>query len=239
MAADDYHSEDDEIDSNKSNPLTGFVVAKANIRKWKENQVFPLLFNPKNDEISQNCQECCHFCPNTLQLKLIKDQFGDNQWKKQQESTRILNEEIKLLNEIDRKRNEAMKSTMDEQNEKQIMKLGKPIRWTGYKSNYEIEAITIHIVPNQFYWLANVLYFFADIKCEMDSLECQRIRKLTALYHRLKSPVPSIERIEYITELADVLRTEPHSPILTEVTNHSPQIRSRMFANTLLSVFFC
>lgn len=82
------------------------------------------------------------------------------------------------------------------------------------------------------------IFFFADIKCEMDSLECQRIRKLTDLYYRLKSPVPSIERIEYITELADVLRTEPHSPILTEVTNHLLHIRSRMFANTLLFVFF-
>lgn len=150
MTADEYHSEDDKIDGNTSKPLADFVVAKANIRKWKENEVFPLLFNPKNDEISQNCLECCHFSPNIWQLKLVKEQFGDNQWKKQQESTKILNEEIKLLNEIDRKRNEAMKSTMDEQNEKQIMKLGEPIRWTGYKSNYETGAITKCIVPNQF-----------------------------------------------------------------------------------------
>lgn len=56
-----------------------------------------------------------------------------------------------------------------------------------------------------------------DIKCEMDSLECQRIRKLTQLYKQLKTPESTIERIEFISELADALKAEPHSATLSEV----------------------
>lgn len=55
----------------------------------------------------------------------------------------------------------------------------------------------------------------------MDSLKCQRIRKLTALYKQLKLPVSTIERIEFISELADALKAEPHSPLLSEVNTIS------------------
>lgn len=43
-------------------------------------------------------------------------------------------EEIKLLNDIGRKRNETMKIVENEQNEKMLVKLGEPIKWVGYNS---------------------------------------------------------------------------------------------------------
>lgn len=51
----------------------------------------------------------------------------------------------------------------------------------------------------------------------MDLLECQRIRKLTTLYHQLKTPGTKIDRIEFVGELHTVLMEEPHSIILEEV----------------------
>lgn len=37
------------------------------------------------------------------------------------------------------------------------------------------------------------------------------------LYQRLKAPASTNERIEFITELADALKSEPHSTLSNEV----------------------
>lgn len=65
---------------------------------------------------------------------MAKKRFSNDQIKKQQEFTRILQEEIKLLNEIDRKRNETMQLAVEEKNEKDLIQLGEPVKWIGYKS---------------------------------------------------------------------------------------------------------
>lgn len=65
---------------------------------------------------------------------MAKKRFSNDQIKKQQEFTRILQEEIKLLNEIDRKRNETMQLAVEEQNEKDLIQLGEPVKWIGNKS---------------------------------------------------------------------------------------------------------
>lgn len=84
------------------------------------------------------------------QLEIVKKRFtNDNQTMKQQEFTRILQEEIKLLNEIERKRNETMQIAVEEQNDKHLIQLGEPIKWIGYKSNNSyfvcsFESIGIH-----------------------------------------------------------------------------------------------
>lgn len=55
----------------------------------------------------------------------------------------------------------------------------------------------------------------------MDLLQCQKIRKLTALYRRLKNSATDseskFERIEFIGELHTILIEEPHSMPLEEV----------------------
>lgn len=55
----------------------------------------------------------------------------------------------------------------------------------------------------------------------MDLLQCQKIRKLTTLYRRLKDSGTDLEakidRIEFISELHTVLVEEPHSVLLEEV----------------------
>lgn len=54
----------------------------------------------------------------------------------------------------------------------------------------------------------------------MDLLQCQKIRKLTTLYHQLKAPPTStqkIDRIEFLSQLHTVLMEEPHSILLDEV----------------------
>lgn len=66
-------------------------------------------------------------------------------------------------------------------------------------------------------------FFCIDIECEMDLIQCQKIRKLTTLYRRLKSSGTDLEakidRIEFISELHTVLVGEPHSVLLEEVQN--------------------
>lgn len=52
----------------------------------------------------------------------------------------------------------------------------------------------------------------------MDLLQCQKIRKLTTLYHQLKTPGMKVDRIEFVGELHTVLMEEPHSIILEEVS---------------------
>lgn len=61
------------------------------------------------------------------------------------------------------------------------------------------------------------LLFPLDIRCEMDTLICQKIRKLTSFYHRLKIESDKIDRIEFIRELCNVLVAEKPSDILEEV----------------------
>lgn len=55
----------------------------------------------------------------------------------------------------------------------------------------------------------------------MDLLQCQKIRKLTTLYRRLKNsgtdPQAKIDRIEFIGELHTILAEEPHSILIEEV----------------------
>lgn len=55
----------------------------------------------------------------------------------------------------------------------------------------------------------------------MDLLQCQKIRKLTALYKRLKNSTTDadakIDRIEFIGELHTVLLEEPQSMLLEQV----------------------
>lgn len=58
----------------------------------------------------------------------------------------------------------------------------------------------------------------------MDSLQCQKIRKLTTLYHQLKNPGTKIDRIEFVGELHTVLLEEPYSILLEEVSKSATEL---------------
>lgn len=66
-------------------------------------------------------------------------------------------------------------------------------------------------------YVKNKCLLFVDIECEMDLLQCQKIRKLTTLYHQLKKPGAKLDRIEFLMELHSVLLAEEHSVVLEEV----------------------
>lgn len=78
-------------------------------------------------------------------MEQCRDRFADDSTQKRQEFTRILMEEIKLLNDIGRKRNETMKLAEDEKNEKLLVKLGEPVKWIGYNSNDLFDSIILFI----------------------------------------------------------------------------------------------
>lgn len=59
--------------------------------------------------------------------------------------------------------------------------------------------------------------FSLDIQCEMDTLKCQKIRKLTSFYRQLNMDSDKFDRIEFIRELCNVLVAEKPSNILAEV----------------------
>lgn len=65
-------------------------------------------------------------------------------------------EEIKLLNDIGRKRDETMKIAEDENNEKLLVKLGEPVKWIGYNSNDSFMKRILHILS------AEQLSFYSD-----------------------------------------------------------------------------
>lgn len=78
-----------------------------------------------------------------------------------------------------------------------------------------------------------------DIKCEMDLLQCQKIRKLVTLYRQLKNESGTtssnrIDRIEFLSELYRILVEEPHSTILDEVNTHTLFIKNNIWISRLI-----
>lgn len=45
----------------------------------------------------------------------------------------------------------------------------------------------------------------------MDLLRTQKIRKITTLYRKLKSPMNKLDRIEFISSLAEILKIGQYS----------------------------
>lgn len=120
---------------------------------------------------------------------------------------------MKILNEIENRRNEIRKHAHEKFMDEMLDKMGAPVKWIGYKSMDFEHNFRILTHSN--------IFFLIDIVCEMDLLQCQKIRKLTTLYRRLKNSTndveAKIERIEFISELHVVLVREPHSTLLEEV----------------------
>lgn len=56
--------------------------------------------------------------------------------KRQAEYNIILQQEIKLLNEIEKKRIHLQKQLTENRTEKLLDELGAPVKWIGYKSKY-------------------------------------------------------------------------------------------------------
>lgn len=144
------------------------------------------------------------------QIQFIKEHFCDKNMQ-QIEFHKLLEEEVKLLNEMEKKRNKIRKEAHERYMDRMLDKMGAPVKWIGYKSKRIFLTLTQYEIG---YWN---YYCFVDIRCEMDSLQCQKIRKLTKLYHQLKTPETKIDRIEFVGELHMILLEEPHSMLLEEV----------------------
>lgn len=74
---------------------------------------------------------------NIFQIQYIKEHSGDKN-KQQIEFNKLLEEEVRLLNEVDRKRNKIRKEAHDKHMDQMLDKMGAPIKWIGYKSNEKI-----------------------------------------------------------------------------------------------------
>lgn len=57
----------------------------------------------------------------------------------QSEYQHILEEEVRLLNELERKRNKIRKVAHDKHLDRILDQMGAPVKWIGYKSNIENE----------------------------------------------------------------------------------------------------
>ncbi|XP_055326700.1 IQ and ubiquitin-like domain-containing protein [Sitodiplosis mosellana] len=153
-----------------------------------DNKVIPVIGSPQTRHDFQLLESKIHKWKES-QIEYIKERFNDKA-KQQVEFTKVLEHEIKLLNEIEKKRNKMRKEAYDKHMDQLLDKMGAPVKWIGYK----------------------------NIKCEMDLLQCQKIRKLTTLYRQLKtSGTNRIDRIEFVNELYRILVEEPHSTLLDEV----------------------
>lgn len=68
-----------------------------------------------------------------LQFNDIKKCVEDKD-KQQIEFKRLLDEEVMILNEIERKRNKVRKEAHERFMEELLDKMGAPVKWIGYKS---------------------------------------------------------------------------------------------------------
>lgn len=71
--------------------------------------------------------------PFTRQIDNIKTCFDDKA-KQQIEFQRLLDEEVRLLNEIEKKRNKVRKQAHEKFMDEMLDKMGAPVKWIGYKS---------------------------------------------------------------------------------------------------------
>lgn len=73
-----------------------------------------------------------------LQFNDIKKCVEDKD-KQQIEFKRLLDEEVMILNEIERKRNKVRKEAHERFMEELLDKMGAPVKWIGYKSMVALE----------------------------------------------------------------------------------------------------
>lgn len=71
-----------------------------------------------------------------LQIEYIKEHFKDDKEQQHVEFTKVLEEEIKLLQIKERKRNKIRKEAHDKRMDKMLDEMGAPVKWIGYKSNF-------------------------------------------------------------------------------------------------------
>lgn len=82
-----------------------------------------------------------------FQIVDIKKCFEDKA-KQQIEFQRLLDEEVKILNEIERKRNEVRKEAHEKFMDEMLDKMGAPVKWFGYKSTMT-ECIKCNFILNK------------------------------------------------------------------------------------------
>lgn len=68
-----------------------------------------------------------------FQINDIKKCFEDKA-NQQIEFQKLLNEEVRILNEIEKKRNKIRKQAHEKFMDEMLDKMGAPVKWIGYKS---------------------------------------------------------------------------------------------------------
>lgn len=68
-----------------------------------------------------------------FQIEDIKNCFEDKA-KQQIEFQKLLDEEVRILNEIGKKRNKQRKQGHEKFMDEMLDKMGAPVKWIGYKS---------------------------------------------------------------------------------------------------------
>lgn len=68
------------------------------------------------------------------QIQYIKETIVDK-IQQQNEFHKLLQEEIRLLNEVEKKRHKIRKEAHEKNMDKMLDRMGAPVKWIGYKSN--------------------------------------------------------------------------------------------------------
>lgn len=76
--------------------------------------------------------------PGIFQINDIKRRFDDKA-KQQIEFQNLLDEEVRILNEIEKKRNKIRKQAHEKFMDEMLDKMGAPVKWIGYKSMITFE----------------------------------------------------------------------------------------------------
>lgn len=80
--------------------------------------------------------------------------------KQQIEFRKVLEHEIKMLNEIEKKRNKIRKEAHDKHMDKMLDKMGAPVKWiSGYKSK------TLDCVPFCWFFLRLGILNIKELRC--------------------------------------------------------------------------
>lgn len=106
-----------------------FKALESKIHKWKEIRVNvdqEIFLHPFF--IALNHKIFLFF-----EIDDIKKCFEDKA-KQQIEFQKLLDEEVRILNEIERKRNEVRKQAHEKFMDEMLDKMGAPVKWIGYKS---------------------------------------------------------------------------------------------------------
>lgn len=120
----------DSVEIESPRNRNDFELIKSRIHNWKENKV--RLTKYDSNWIWTYKLGYIY----NLQIQFIKENIVDKN-QQQDEFHKLLKEEIRLLNELDKKRNKIRKKAQEIHMDKMLDRMGAPVKWIGYKSEWK------------------------------------------------------------------------------------------------------